>query len=85
MDEKSNGININLTQNQTVNLNLILSSIENELTVKQFKEIKAILKSVDDDEEKKGKLIDKIKEFGTDVVSKVLANILTNPLIFNAF
>lgn len=86
-DEKNEGININLTQhqNQTVNLNIILSSIENELTVKQFKEIKAILKSVDDDGEKKGNLINKLREFGTDIVSKILANILTNPQIFNAF
>ena len=86
--EKTDSSQINIiqtqNQNQTVDLNLIISSIEDELTRAQSKEIRSILKSTDDGEEKKSKLINRLGEFGSDLASKVLANILTNPQIVGA-
>ena len=86
-DKKENdksGININLTQNQnqTVNINLLISALENELTVSQLREVNELMKTDEPKSEKKKKIIDKIKSFGADVASNILANILTNPNIW---
>lgn len=80
----SSGISINLTQNQnqTVNINLLISALEEELTVSQLREVNDIMKSEGPKTEKKGKIINKIKSFGGDVASNILANILTNPNIW---
>ena len=86
--EKADNSQINITQNQnqnqTVDLNLIMSSIKDEFDGAQLKEIKSILESTDDGEVRKSKLINKLGEFGSDLASKVLANILTNPQIVGA-
>jgi hypothetical protein len=82
--KESNGINISLnqTQNQTVNLNLILESIKEELTGKQTKELDEILKCEEEPEAKKIKVLGKLKSFGSDVLSNIIANIITNPAIY---
>ena len=88
INEKTENPQINImqtqNQNQTVDLNLIISSIEDELTGAQLKDIKYILKSTDDEEEKKSKLIHKLGGFGADIAAKVLSNILINPHILGA-
>lgn len=57
INEKAENLQINIiqnqNQNQTVDLNLIRSSIKDELTGAQLKNIKYVLKSTDDEEEKK--------------------------------
>lgn len=80
----NSGININLTQNQnqTVNINLLISALEDELTVSQLREVNDLMKVDEPKSEKKRKIIDKIKSFGSDVASNILANILTNPNIW---
>lgn len=78
----NNGININLTQNQSVNINLLISAIKDELTGAQMKEVEEIMNSPENQKDKKNKIFDKIKSFGVDVASNVLANILTNPAIW---
>lgn len=80
----SSGININLTQNQnqTVNINLLISALEDELTVSQLREVNDLMKVDEPKSEKKRKIIEKIKSFGSDVASNILANILTNPNIW---
>ena len=80
----NSGININLTQNQnqTVNINLLISALEDELTVSQLREVNDLMKIDEPKSEKKRKIIDKIKSFGSDVASNILANILTNPNIW---
>ena len=82
-NSKSN-ININLTQNQnqTVNINLLITALEEQLTVSQFREINELMKNDDQKTEKKNKIINKLKSFGSDVASNILANILTNPNIW---
>ncbi|MCZ8023029.1 MAG: hypothetical protein O9302_01320 [Cyclobacteriaceae bacterium] len=79
---KENGINITLTQNQTVNVNFLTSALEDELTVSQLKEVKDIMQANEPKEKKKEKIIDKLRSFGGDVASNILANILTNPNIW---
>jgi hypothetical protein len=80
----NSGININLTQNQnqTVNINLLISALEDELTVSQLREVNDLMKIDEPKSEKKRKIIDKTKSFGSDVASNILANILTNPNIW---
>lgn len=78
-------ININLTQNQNqiVNVSLFISALEDELTMPQLEELKEIMKTDRPKSEKKKKIIDKIKSFGSDVASNILGNILTSPSIWN--
>lgn len=78
----NSGININLTQNQSVNINLLVSALEDELTVSQMREVNEIMQSKNDSASKKSKILEKIKSFGNDVASNILANILTNPAIW---
>jgi hypothetical protein len=80
----NSGININLTQNQnqTVNINLLISALKDELTVSQLSEVNDLMRADEPSSEKKRKIIKKIKSFGGDVASNILANILTNPNIW---
>ena len=86
--KNSNGININLTQNQSqkqsINVNIIIEALQDELTGNQLKEIQEILNNQNDDtqESKKSKVINKLKSFGSDVLSNIVANIITNPSIW---
>lgn len=75
-------ININQTQNVKVDFNVILKDIKDELTGKQFGELENILKENDEPETKKNKIIEKVKSFGSDVATNIIANILTNPQIW---
>ena len=47
---------------------------------KQLKDLKAAL--ADEKSGKKGSLLEKIKSFGMDTLSNILANIVTNPAIW---
>jgi hypothetical protein len=76
------GINIAVNQHQTVNVHLLVSALENELTGTQFRELKEIMNSKEGPEKKKERLKDKLKSFGKDVSSNILASILTNPNIW---
>lgn len=80
-----NHINLNVTQNnnnsQTVNLNIILNQLERDLSSDQIKELQKILNSQSDD--KKQKVLNKLKSFGGDVCANIIAGILTNPGIFS--
>ncbi|PRY35933.1 hypothetical protein CLV58_11361 [Spirosoma oryzae] len=80
-----NGINIHVNQSQTVNLNVVISSLREELTGKQFNEIDSIIKSKSDLEDKKSSLKDKLGSFGSDVLSGVLSSLLTNPDVYKFF
>lgn len=81
---KDKGINIsvNQSQNQSISINVIWESIEDELTGKQLKEVKSIVEEDSDSETKKTKIFKKIKSFGGDIASNIIASILTNPNIY---
>lgn len=82
--EPNGGINISLnqSQNQTVNVNIFWDSLKDELTGKQLKEVEEIINCDDKPESKKKKIFDKLKSFGTDVASNIIAGLLTNPAIY---
>lgn len=83
-ENQNSGINISLnqSQNQTVNVNIIWETIKDGLTGKQSKEIEEIVNGNDEPELKKNKIFEKIKSFGSDVASNIIAGILTNPSIY---
>lgn len=80
---KSNGISVILTQNQSqnqsINMNIILEVLQKELTGSQLKDVQEILNNQEDNHDnKKSKVINKLKSFGVDVLSNIIANIITN-------
>lgn len=86
--EKSIQITVNQSQNQTQNqeqkqvVEIFLEAIKDELTGKQFKELKEIVKQEPNPEKAKTKVLDKIKSWSGDVLANVVANIVTNPTIW---
>jgi hypothetical protein len=82
----TNNINIENNQNNTqkLTITLFLDAIKGELTDKDFEEIKEIMQSYKTEPIRtKKKLIEIIKGFGGDVLSNIVANILTNPTIYS--
>lgn len=74
---------IDITQNQAVrvNVSMLLDSLREHLDEGQLVEVQGILedKGLKTDE-KKVRVIEKLKTFGADLAQNVLANILVNPL-----
>ena len=74
------------SQNQVLNVDLFTKAIEDVLTVSQIKELKKVVEEEGGNVEKaKPKLIEKLKSFGEDLSSSIVANILTNPTIWSSF
>lgn len=72
------------SQSQSQSIQIFLEAIKDDLTGKQVKELKEIVANEDGDLEKaKPKLVDKIRSFGSDVASNIIANIITNPAIWS--
>jgi hypothetical protein len=91
-NEKDKGIiinnNINQSQNQTQEImyKIFVECIKDELTGKQLKEIEKIIEEYRETPEiAKLTIIDKLKSFGENVLSNILANIITNPNIYTGF
>lgn len=83
--------NINNSNSQTQNqqqslaVELFLEAIKDDLTGRQIKELKAIVAEENNDLQKaRPKIIEKLKSFGKDVASNIVANLLTNPTIWNS-
>lgn len=87
---KVGGINLNVNQhnhqtqttNVEVNLNLLVEILKDELKGSQVKELKTIIESNEEPEIRKKNFVEKIKSFGSDVASNILANLLTNPQVY---
>lgn len=79
------GINLTVLQSQenkqTIKLDVIVNELRKELTGSQLDEIQAILNSDKKSNEKRNKTIEKLKEFGINTLSNIVAGILTNPAI----
>lgn len=75
----------NQNQNQSLVINIFIESIKDELTGEQQKELKAIIIEEPDPIKAKAKILDKIKSFGSDVASNIIANIITNSSIWGNF
>lgn len=71
------------SQQQSIAIDLFLEAIKDDLTGRQIKELKAVVAEADNDLKKaRPRIIEKLKSFGTDVASNIVANILTNPAIW---
>ncbi|CDE58743.1 uncharacterized protein BN646_00619 [Parabacteroides sp. CAG:409] len=82
--------NINNSNSQTQNqqqmlaVELFLEAIKDDLTGHQIKELKAVVAEADNDIKKaRAGIIEKLKSFGADITSNIVANLLTNITIWN--
>ena len=82
--------NINNSNSQTQNqqqslaVELFLEAIKDELTGRQIKELKAVVAEAGNVLQKaRPGIIEKLKSFGADVASNIVANLLTNPAIWS--
>ena len=76
-------VNQSQTQIQSQEINIFIDAIADELTGKQYKELKSIVQENPNPENSKRKIAEKIKSFGGDVLSNIVANIVTNPSVWN--
>ena len=88
-DAKSDmNITINNTNSQSQSqqllaVELFIDAIKDDLTGRQIKELKAVVAEADNDLQKaRPGILAKLAEFGKDVASNIVANILTNPMIW---
>lgn len=86
--DKSVHVNVNQSQSQSQTqeqkqvIEIFLEAIKDELTGKQFKELKEIAKEEPNPEKAKTKVLEKIKSWGGDLLANVVANIVTNPTVW---
>lgn len=76
-------VNQSQSQSQSVVIDIFLESIKDEIPGKHFKELMAIAAEENDPVKAKSKILDKVKSFGEDVLSNIVANIITNPSIWS--
>lgn len=85
--DKSVHVNVTQTQSQSQEqsfaIDIFLEAIKDEIKGKQLKELKAIAHEEPNPGKAKTKVLDKIKSWGGDVLANVVANIVTNPNIWN--
>lgn len=73
----------NQSQIQEQSVLVFLNAIKDDLTGRQIKELKAVVAEHNNDLDKaRPSIIDKLKSFGIDVASNIVANIITNPTIW---
>lgn len=70
----------NQSTSVTINIDLIIESLNYGLSGSQIEELKEILES--NQKEKKKTFVEKIKSFGSDTASNILVNLLTNPGVY---
>ena len=80
-------LNLTVSQNQqntqTINLSIIIEELRKELNGNQLEEIQSILDSEDSTEEKKKSIGSKLKDFGVNTLSNIVAGIITNPAVYS--
>ncbi|UZD21155.1 hypothetical protein [Algoriphagus halophytocola] len=62
---------------EQINIEIVKESLKNELTKEQIEEVMQVLK-----EKGKSGVIQKLKNFGSDVLANVMAGILSNPALY---
>jgi hypothetical protein len=70
------------TTNVKISIDVLFKELEAEIGRVGTRELKEILDGDGSPEEKKKSFFEKIKSFGSDVASNVLANILVNPQVY---
>lgn len=87
--DKSIKISVNQQQSQDQKqiqkqfIEIFIDSIKNEITGKQLKELQEIIRGEPNVEKSKHRILEKLKEFGIDVCTNIVSNIITNPLIWS--
>lgn len=83
-ERKSSGdTNITINNTQQIVLSLFTEAVKDEITGKEYKELKQILKNYELEPEKTtSKIKEKLKKMGADVLTNIISNILTNPNIY---
>ena len=72
------------SQEQSLAVELFIEAIKDDLTGRQIKELKSVVAEADNDLQKaRPGILAKLKEFGSDVTSNIVANLLTNPTIWS--
>ena len=74
---------INLSQQQSTSIELDIGLLKDAFTESQFDALREIIKGEKNEETFKPKILEKLKEFGSDVSSNILASLITNPEILN--
>lgn len=88
--DKSVNVNTTVSQNQEQHQNqkqdvivkILLEAVKDELTGKQWKELLVLAKDKEDPEKTRKSILDKIKGFGENVAANIVANIFTNPEVW---
>ena len=88
--DKSVNVNTTVTQSQEQHQNqhqdviikILLEAAKDELTGKQRKELLEIAENTKDPQEAHKSIFAKLKGFGEDVAANIVANILTNPQVW---
>lgn len=80
----TNSQNQSQEQSQEVSLNFefVVECLKSGLRDTEVEELKEILEGDEEPKLKKRKFSEKLKSFGSDVASNILANILTNPQVY---
>lgn len=79
----NNSNNQTQNQEQTLAMELFIEAIKDDLTGRQIKELKSVVAEADNDLQKaRPGILAKLKEFGADVASNIVANLLTSPMIW---
>lgn len=88
-DDGKISINTNVKQeqrqSQSQTVSVLEAALKDSFAPFQLEELKEIVKSDQSRENKRMCLIEKLKSFGSDVASGVLANILSNPEVLSMF
>ncbi len=64
-----------------INIDVITTAFEDELTVSQFKEIRSILRQKITDEEKSERLVELLSSYDSNLAAKIVSNLILNNLI----
>ncbi|MFC7445615.1 hypothetical protein [Mesoflavibacter profundi] len=81
--KSSGNTNITINNTQQIVLNLFTEAVRDEITGKEYKELKEILKNYEREPEKTtSKIKERLKKMGGDVLTNIITNILTNPNIY---
>lgn len=81
--KESGDTNITINNTQQVVLNFFTEAVKDEITGKEYKELKEILKNYEREPEKTtSKIKERLKKMGGDVLTNIITNILTNPNIY---
>jgi hypothetical protein len=90
-ENPNNGVVVSVNQSNkqsqstqvSISFEFFIEVLRGELRTSEIEDIKEILESNLDPKEKKKSFVDKIKSFGSDVASNILADLLTNPEVYN--